>query len=296
MPKTAIVAYVPVLHAGYKRLFEKYPDALIYVFGPEIIARFDQLRKELRALPPEDVITALKGWGREARLFTAGNLDEIQAYSNIVLPNEDVSYELAGELKGSKLTFEPIFLRWDRRKLESKKDPLDPDRTISENEFDRQVMAKTSEIAKRSTNIYRRLGAALVKDRKVLLQTHNGPQPTQHSSWIDGDPRNNANRGTSIDLTTDIHAEAKLIAEAARRGIALKEASIYVTDFPCPTCAKLIANSGLKKCYYARGYSVLDGQQVLNASGVELIHVVGAEMAEDEPEVWVPYPEKRHNS
>jgi dCMP deaminase len=48
---------------------------------------------------------------------------------------------------------------------------------------------------------------------------------------------------------------------------------MYVTDFPCPPCAKLIAGAGIAKLYFRSGYAVLDGQEVLEAAGVELLKV-----------------------
>ena len=48
---------------------------------------------------------------------------------------------------------------------------------------------------------------------------------------------------------------------------------MYVTDFPCPPCAKLIAGAGVAKLYYRDGYAVLDGQDVLDVAGVEIVQV-----------------------
>ena len=61
--------------------------------------------------------------------------------------------------------------------------------------------------------------------------------------------------------------------ELAKRGIALEGASIYVTTFPCPVCAKSVALSGIKKVYYSKGYSLLDAEDILRAYGVEIVLV-----------------------
>jgi dCMP deaminase len=93
-----------------------------------------------------------------------------------------------------------------------------------------------------------------------------------------GDPRSNFNKGVHYEISTAAHAEARLIARAAREGIATEGAVLYVTDFPCPPCAKLIAAAGIAKLYSRRGYAVLDGNDVLEAAGVEiaLVHLVQA--------------------
>ena len=48
---------------------------------------------------------------------------------------------------------------------------------------------------------------------------------------------------------------------------------MYVTVFPCPPCAKLIAYSGIKRLYCGGGYAVLDGEEVLKSNGVEIYFV-----------------------
>jgi dCMP deaminase len=75
------------------------------------------------------------------------------------------------------------------------------------------------------------------------------------------------------DLSTAIHAEAAVIAAAARDGAGLAGADLYTTTFPCPACARLIAAAGFRRCFFAGQYSVLDGEQTLRASGVSLIWV-----------------------
>jgi dCMP deaminase len=76
-----------------------------------------------------------------------------------------------------------------------------------------------------------------------------------------------------VDLSTAIHAEAALIAGAARDGTSLAGADLYTTTFPCPACARLIAEAGFLRCFFAGRYSVLDGEQTLRARGISLIWV-----------------------
>ena len=63
------------------------------------------------------------------------------------------------------------------------------------------------------------------------------------------------------------------MANAAREGVATAGAVVYVTDFPCPPCAKLLAGAGIATLYYRDGYAVVDGQDVLEAAGVEIVRV-----------------------
>jgi len=55
--------------------------------------------------------------------------------------------------------------------------------------------------------------------------------------------------------------------------MALEDAYLYVTTFPCPVCAKSIAEAGIQKLYYSQGYSLLDAEDVLRAYGVKIVLV-----------------------
>jgi dCMP deaminase len=123
-----------------------------------------------------------------------------------------------------------------------------------------------------------------------LATAHNQATPTIHSSWMYGDPRNNYKKGADIEKSIFMHAEAQLVAKAAKEGTSLQGADLYVTTFPCPPCAMLIANSGIKRLYYASGYAVLDGKNVLQKQGVKIIKVESPEPLEN-PNALVPYPE-----
>lgn len=49
-----------------------------------------------------------------------------------------------------------------------------------------------------------------------------------------------------------IHSEVDAIGQAAKNGIALDGATIYVTRYPCEACARLIITSGIKQVVYGR--------------------------------------------
>ena len=108
------------------------------------------------------------------------------------------------------------------------------------------------------------------------MKVHNHAVPSEMMPYVEGDPRSDFSKGVNIELSTSFHCEAQLIAEAARKGVSLEDAELYVTTFPCPVCARLVAYSGIKKLYYADGYGVLDGERVLKSQGVEIIFVDAA--------------------
>lgn len=53
-----------------------------------------------------------------------------------------------------------------------------------------------------------------------------------------------------------IHSEADAISKAARDGVVLEGATIFVTRYPCEACARLIVSAGIKKVVYGRNQLV----------------------------------------
>ena len=106
-----------------------------------------------------------------------------------------------------------------------------------------------------------------------LISAHNGHLPNEYVPYIDGDPRNNFKPGEFIEVSTAIHSETSLIAEAAKKGIKLDGADMYITTFPCAGCANIISVSGIKRIFFSDGYSNLNGAKVLRDAGVELIYI-----------------------
>lgn len=285
---------MPVLHSGYRHLFEQYPQSTLYLLGRDITAEFRPLVKDLRALPPELIKPALEAWNLNINIEIANNKSlKLLAAKNadIIMPDEDISHELAAKYFPSlSIEFSPIFLRWDRRHSESTV-AVQPNRSITSEQADLELMTQAGNEAAHSSDIWRRVGALIVKDGKILLRSHNAGQPTDGTSWAEGDPRGNFGQGAAIEMSLFLHAEAALIARSAKEGIALDGSYLYVTTFPCPNCAKLIANAGITKCYYATGYAMLDGQTLLEANDVEIIQVEGAIEVSEVGGVGVPYPD-----
>lgn len=283
---------MPVFHRGHDALLATYPRATFYILGSQIIANFRSLEKDLRALKPERIQAAVQAWdpGREVKIADSDELIRLaQGTTRIVMPDEDISHHLANQYFSNKgVEFCPIFLRWDRRQSQSQAVPTG--HRVSTARDDRKLMIQAAHESQKSSDIWRRVGVIILKDGKVVFEAHNQALPHDATPWIEGDPRNNFSQGQAIEASLFIHAEAHAIALAARAGIALSGASMYVTTFPCPNCAKLIATAGISSCYYASGYSMLDASVVLESSGVALIQV-DVDLPSEPEEVWAPYPQ-----
>lgn len=288
---SAIAAYIPVIHRGYLEFFSRYPDArTLYVFGQSVLDTEDYLRKDLRALTPEQQVQVVGGMAifDQVELLEVPDLSHLaDKHSRIILPDEDVSRTVAQSWPENMYELSPVFLRWDRQSADAKQEGTTEQITAAE--LDQTFMRQALEKVGQSSDIWRRVGAVLVaRDAEPVALVNKG-EPSEHSPWMEGDPRNIFNRGVGIEMSVFTHAEAGLIAEAARRGVKLDGAKLYVSTFPCPACAKLIAHSGVKTCYYKDGYAVLDGKRVLEDYGVQLVRVQMPDDSETKGPEWVPY-------
>jgi dCMP deaminase len=272
-----LIAYIPVLHDGYKKLLDSHKDVrVVYVWSKELIAESDYLSKEIRALDPELIKKSLDNWGLSAdiKILDLVSLEKLKDFTGeVVLPDDDISHTFAEKYLGkAKVVFDKIFLRWDRRNS-VRENKVANDQVITSDEFSKKMVAWAEAEANKSSDWWRHVGAVIVKNGKVILAGHNHHVPSEHIPYANGDPRNCFHKGEYLELSTAVHAEAGLIAEAARQGLALEGAEIYVTTFPCPPCAKLIAYSGIKKIYYKEGYGVLDGEGIMKDKGIEIYFV-----------------------
>lgn len=53
-----------------------------------------------------------------------------------------------------------------------------------------------------------------------------------------------------------IHSEVDAIGKAARNGISLEGATIYITRYPCEACARLIIAAGIKEVVFGRNQPI----------------------------------------
>lgn len=269
----AIVAYIPALHAGYLSFFKKHQPAVIFVLGRSFIDAFPRLNRDLRALAPEQIVTGLMALGFDASVLEISAVEELTGYASIVLPDEDVSRDFAEKhLKLNTTAFENIFLRWDGIAPDKQKE-ISPDRVTSIDELDREFMLNAFTESEKSADWWRQIGAVLVKDKKIICKGHIRYFPSDLALDVFGTPRSNYDFGQRPDVYISMHAEADVIAQAAKEGIALAGASCYSSTFPCINCSFLLARAGVSRLYYTKGYSNLDSEEVLKSAGIEIIYV-----------------------
>jgi len=270
----AVVAYVPVLHEGYRRFLEAHGRGRpLYVVGPDLYADYRPLAKDIRCLDADLVARSIAAWDicAEVSVLDAEGAERLAAEgAEIVLPAEDVSYRIVERFfPRCPVRYDSVFLRWDKSRTVQMLAPRAA-REVDAEEMVADLAAAAEQAAALSIDWWRRVGAAIRLADGGVLFAANEHLPHPLSPYAAGDPRSNFFKGVHLELSTSAHAEARLIARAAREGRSTEGAALYVTDFPCPPCAKLIAGAGVARLYFREGYAVLDGNDVLEAAGVEI--------------------------
>ena len=120
----------------------------------------------------------------------------------------------------------------------------------------------------------RHVGAVIVKDKRIVATGYNGAPAGIKSCSERGEclrrVRNIAS-GTMQEVCYAVHAEQNAIIQAAKLGIPLDGAVMYVTHQPCVICTRMIINSGIKKVIYKNGYPDDFALQLFSESNVEII-------------------------
>ena len=92
------------------------------------------------------------------------------------------------------------------------------------------------------------MGAVIVRDRRVIAGGYNGS--------VSGDVHC-IDEGCYLvegHCVRTIHAEMNAVLQCAKFGVATDGAEVYVTDFPCLQCTKMLLQSGIIKINYLRNY------------------------------------------
>lgn len=134
---------------------------------------------------------------------------------------------------------------------------MEANRTDPRPGWDEYFMEIAHVVAKRSNCSRRRVAAVIVKDNHLLSTGYNGTPRGVKNCFDGGCPRcsSHAPSGTGLDECLCVHAEQNAICQAARYGIDVSGATIYVTLSPCLTCAKLIINAGISTVVYDGDYT-----------------------------------------
>ncbi|OGW76130.1 MAG: cytidine deaminase [Omnitrophica bacterium RBG_13_46_9] len=120
---------------------------------------------------------------------------------------------------------------------------------ISRPDWDRYFLSISKLISERSTCLRRKVGAVLVKDKRILATGYNGaPSNITHCDET-GCLREELSvpPGQRHELCRGLHAEQNALLQAALHGVSVEGAKIYTTVQPCIICAKMLINAGIQE-------------------------------------------------
>ena len=114
--------------------------------------------------------------------------------------------------------------------------------------WDAYFMATALLMASRSSCERLHVGCVIVsggaQKNRIIAAGYNG--------FLPGAPHNSRVRDGHEQAT--VHAEQNAICDAARRGVSLEGATVYVTHFPCISCAKILSAAGIRCVKYHSDY------------------------------------------
>ncbi|MBL7054738.1 cytidine/deoxycytidylate deaminase family protein [Candidatus Woesearchaeota archaeon] len=133
--------------------------------------------------------------------------------------------------------------------------------------WEEYFMNIAKQVATRSTCDRKYVGAVIVRDKTILSTGYNGsirgmPHCDEAGHIMEND-----------HCVATIHAEGNAILQAAKNGIRIEDAEIYITASPCWQCFKMMVNAGIKKIYFGEFYREERIFETAKKLGVELVHL-----------------------
>lgn len=133
--------------------------------------------------------------------------------------------------------------------------------------WDEYFMKIAEVVASRSTCPRKYVGAVMVRNRTILSTGYNGSiRGMPHCSDVGHMMEND-------HCVATIHAEANAILQAARNGVMIDGATLYVTASPCWSCFKSSANAGVIRICYGEFYRDDRIFEVAKQLNIQLCHL-----------------------
>jgi dCMP deaminase len=143
--------------------------------------------------------------------------------------------------------------------------------------FNDIYMELAEKLAQRSHCVKAQVGAVLTKDTRIISLGYNGPPAGTHNCDIEF-PEVGCPRDSKGSCSLALHAEQNAILYAAKNGVSMQGATLYVTLSPCISCARVIYTTGIQKVYFMHSYAKFKG--LANDEGVDFLKRFGVEVVE----------------
>jgi dCMP deaminase len=136
-------------------------------------------------------------------------------------------------------------------------------------------------VASNSRCLSRQIGVILVRDNHIICTGYNGPPVGfRHCEKVTSDPGVCPRKvsgfvsGEGLKYCPANHAEANVIATAAKMGICTEGATMCMTcGIPCKSCFGLILNAGIKKLVVTSSEFYDELSEEIMKSSITDIHV-----------------------
>ena len=119
----------------------------------------------------------------------------------------------------------------------------------------------------------RKIGAVIVRDKRVMTTGYNGAPAGVKTCVERGEclrSRLGIVSGTRQEMCYAVHAEQNAIIQAAKLGVEIAGATLYCTHQPCILCAKMIVNAGIVRVVYGEGYPDEFALEIFSEAGVRV--------------------------
>ncbi len=154
---------------------------------------------------------------------------------------------------------------------------------------DKNFLKIAFEIGQGSKCVSKKTWAILVKDTRILSTGYTGT-PAWYTNCDDYWEGKYTKAHHDWSAKYEIHAEMNAMLWAARRGIPIEWATVYITLQPCFQCTKNMVAAGIKRIVYAYPYLHQDQEateRFLAENGVEQVYLPLWE--------WYEFPKKPYD-
>ncbi|MEO6990969.1 MAG: dCMP deaminase family protein [Candidatus Baltobacteraceae bacterium] len=131
--------------------------------------------------------------------------------------------------------------------------------------WDEYFMQIARTVATRATCPRAGVGAAIVREHRILTTGYNGaPRGVAHCTEV----------GCALEhdhCVRTTHAEANAVVQGALHGIRLEGGTVYCTHQPCLSCSKLLISAGIVRVVYEAEYPDALATRLLAEAGVALV-------------------------
>jgi dCMP deaminase len=141
--------------------------------------------------------------------------------------------------------------------------------------WDEYFMRIAREVSERATCLRRKVGAVLVREKRILTTGYNGaPRGIAHCIER-GCLREQLKvpSGERHELCRGLHAEMNALIQAAVHGVQVRGSTLYCTNAPCSLCTKMLINSSIERVVALEGYPDSLAEEMLKEAGIPVDRV-----------------------